>query len=118
MKKIQRELDFASGDSDVFKLDASDEPKQGILDFENRNQDGLENFRAEQEKILEAVRNEWHIPVGRRVRIRLVNIDGEFEGKLKLAERPKVMNKHHSLFLKLDKMDISISEIEQCTVLD
>jgi hypothetical protein len=93
-------------------------PIQGVFDFESGNANGFENWRREREARMEAIRREWRVPVGRRVRIRLRDIDGEFEGTLNLAQQPVAIDRRVPLRLRIDRMDVSIPEIEQCIVLD
>jgi len=95
-----------------------DEPIQCVFDFESGNSDGFENWRRQQEARLEAIRREWHVPVGRRVRIRLRNIDGDFEGKLELVEHPTAINRRAPLHMRVGRVDVFIPDIEQCIVLD
>ncbi len=93
-------------------------PIQGILDFDTGNQDGFENWRREQEARLDAIRREWGLPVGLRVRIRLRNIDGDFEGTLRLSEPPSRIDRRAPLRLKIDNITFSFVEIEKCVVID
>lgn len=95
-----------------------DDPIQGVFDFESGNSNGFENWRKQQEARLSAIRREWCVPVGRKVRIRLRNIDGDFEGKLKLVEHPVTIDKRIPLHLKVDQLDVYLSDIEQCIVLE
>ena len=78
---------------------------------------GFENFHKEQQEFLNKVRKEWCLPIGKTVRIKIFDIDGEFEGKLKLAKFPKEINKHHPLYLKVGDTPIESSDIEQCHLL-
>jgi len=70
-----------------------EDPIQGVFDFESGNPDGLANWRNQREAILRAVREEWSLPVGRRVRVRLRNIDGEFVGTLDLVRDPPAIDR-------------------------
>jgi hypothetical protein len=91
---------------------------QGVFDFESGNADGFENWRRQQQARLDAIGREWSVPVGRRVRIRLRNIDGDFEGKLELVEQPVTIDRRLPLRLRVDRVDVSIPDIERCIVLD
>ena len=91
---------------------------QGVFDFECGNADGLENWRCQQEARLEAIRREWSLPVGRRVRIRVRNIDEDFEGKLELVHQPQTIDRKVPLHLRVASLDVFVPDIEQCTVLD
>ena len=91
-------------------------PIQGVFDFDSGNADGVANWRREREARLAAIRREWGVPVGRRVRLRLQNVDGEFEGRLQLAHQPEAIDRHLPLRLRLGTMDFLASDIEQCVV--
>jgi hypothetical protein len=94
------------------------EPIQGVFDFESGNSDGLANWRREREACLEAVRREWGVPVGRRVRLRLRHMDEEFEGRLQLVRHPLTMDRHRPLHLRLGTVDFFAAEIEWCGVIE
>ena len=74
------------------------EPVQGIFDFESGCANGYENWRKQQEARLAAIRLEWGLPVGRRVRLCLRNVDNEFEGLLELVEPPAAIDRRFPLF--------------------
>jgi hypothetical protein len=93
-------------------------PTQGVLDFDAGGTAGFETWRQQQEARLEAIRREWSVPLGRRVRIRLRNIDGDFEGKLQLAQQPATIDRREPLHMRVGRVDVFIPDIEQCTVLD
>ena len=101
-----------NGDTD------SEDAVQGVFDFETGNTDGYANWRREQEAWLEAIRREWAVPVGRNVRLRLHNIDGEFVGKLELASLPVTIDRRVPLRLRVDRVDVHIPDIESCTVVE
>lgn len=87
---------------------------QGVFDFESGNSNGFQNWRREQERRLEAVRREWGLPVGRRVRLRLRDVDGEFEGKLELVHHPVTCDSRVALHLRIERMDFTSTDVEQC----
>lgn len=91
-----------------------EDPIQGVFDFETGNPDGLANWRNQREALLRAVREEWSLPVGRRVRIRLRNIDGEFVGTLDLVRDPPAIDRRLPLALRVGRVDVAVAEIEQC----
>lgn len=93
-------------------------PIQGVLDFESGNPNGFENWLREQEERLERIRREWSLPVGRNVRVRLCDIDGEFQGKLELVRYPESIDRRNPLQLRIGGVVIPSTEIEQCIVLD
>lgn len=91
---------------------------QGVFDFESGNTDGFENWRRQQEERLEAIRNEWGLPIGRRVRMQLVSIRGELEGRLRLREMPVSIDRRIPLRLRVDEIDVTLSDIEHCTLIE
>ncbi|MCP5521208.1 MAG: hypothetical protein H7A46_06635 [Verrucomicrobiales bacterium] len=91
---------------------------QGIFDFEAGNPDGFANWRREQEAWRAAVREEWKLPVGRRVRVRLVGMDREIEGELVLRTHPRVIDHRQTLDLGIGNHAFSSEEIESLTRLD
>jgi hypothetical protein len=93
-----------------------DGPIQGIFDFDTGHPDGLANWRRQEEERLNAVREVWALPVGRRVRIRLRDIDGEFVGLLKLLRYPTVLNRRLPLQLRVGTVDVAVEDIEVCSV--
>jgi hypothetical protein len=92
---------------------------QGIFDFEAGNPDGLANWRREQETRLAAIRAEWNLPLGRPVRIRLIGLDREIEGELRLRADPQVVDhRRRPLDLIIGTQAFSSEEIESLTRLD
>ncbi|MCF7668657.1 MAG: hypothetical protein K9N48_02655 [Verrucomicrobia bacterium] len=91
---------------------------QGIIDFESGNPNGYENWLRQRDARLEAIRREWALPLERKVRIRLQNIDKDFEGQLKLVEQPETIDRRIPLRLRVNKIDFMSPEIEQCIVLE
>jgi len=89
---------------------------QGTLDFET-GPDGLESWRRERERRLKAIADEWSLPLGRPVRVRLCNVDCEFEGTLFVRKEPVVLDRRLPLHLTVGRVDFLSTEIEQCSVL-
>lgn len=98
-------------------MDGGAETVQGIFDFESGNADGIENWRREREAFLASVREEWGLPVGRRVRVMLTGIDGELEGLLELARHPAGIDRRIPLDLRVAGAMFSSIEIERCRVI-
>ncbi len=94
------------------------EPIQCIFDFDTGNQDGYENWCREQEERARKIRDVWKLPVGRMVRLSLVNVPECFEGRLAIAQQPQVFSRHTPLQLKMGRMIFSHQEIESCTIID
>lgn len=90
---------------------------QGTFDFDSDAPGGYDAWRRDQQARLDAIRREWALPIGRRVRIRLRDIDGEFEGKLELAGHPETIDRRAPLHLRIGRVDMCSSDIEQCVVI-
>lgn len=93
-------------------------PIQGVLDFESGNPDGFGNWQREQEALRAEVRRIWGLPVGRRVRVRLRDMDDSLEGELHLVSRPEKLDRRTPLMLQLRGIEFSSHEIESCCRLD
>ncbi len=91
-------------------------PIQGELDFESGCTDGYKNWLRQQEERLEAIREEWGLPVGLRVRIKLKDLDGEIEGKLELVEQPVSIDRSVPLHLRVLAIDVFLPDIEYCVI--
>ena len=94
------------------------DPVQGLFDFKSGNMNGYQNWRRQQEERLQSIRNEWRLPVRRRVRLRLKNIDGDFEGVLRLVDQPLTIDRRVPLHLRIDNVDVFPDDIEQCVVIE
>jgi hypothetical protein len=95
----------------------NDEIIQGIFDFNTGNQNGYENFLREQEAKEKRIREIWGLPVGRTVSLTLIGVPGRFEGKLKVAEQPKLFQRNEPLHLKIGKTGFFHHEIESCNTI-
>ena len=94
------------------------DPVQGLFDFESGSMNGYQNWRRQQEERLQTIRNEWRLPVHRRVRLRLKNIDGDFEGVLRLVDQPLTIDRRLPLHLRIDNLDVFPEDIELCVAID
>jgi hypothetical protein len=94
------------------------ESTQLDLDFHAPVGDGYASWQWDREQTIKKIAEVWGLPLNRRVRVRLVNIDSEFEGRLGLAELPVSMDRRRPLLLKLAPITFSSTEIECCTVLE
>ena len=93
-------------------------PVQGVLDFGLGDAAGFAKWQRDQEARLEAIRREWGVPVGRRVRVRLKDLDGELKGKLELVSMPATLDRRVPLRLRVDRVEFGIPDIEQLAVLE
>ena len=92
-------------------------PVQGIFDFDTGHANGFANWEREQQHRVQAIKEEWALPIGRRVRLGLKNIDGEFEGKLELAEFPVSIDRRVPLRLRIAGVEGWSPDIERCVVI-
>jgi hypothetical protein len=88
------------------------------LDFHAPVGKGYEAWQWDREQAVKKIAELWMLPLNQRVRIKLVNIDSEFEGELTLAEMPVRLDGRGPLLLRLTPLCFSISEIERCTRLE
>ena len=96
----------------------SEGPIQGVLDFETGNADGFANYQREQEALRAQVRRLWGLPVGRRVRLRLRNMDDCLEGELHLIAPPAKLDGQEPLSLQLRGIEFSSDEVASCCRID
>ena len=96
----------------------ADEGSQGLFDFDSGNANGFDNWRQQREERLRLIRNEWGVPVGRRVCLKLREFDHEFTGILMLAEEPLKLDRHLPLLLKIRNIPLTLADIEHCSLLD
>ena len=66
---------------------------QGIFDFDSGNLNGFENWRQEQDAIIEEIKKEWAVPINQYVRLKLKFSHKEVAGKLLLVEKPIKIDK-------------------------
>jgi len=88
------------------------------LDFQNPMGNGYKNWQWDREEAVKRIAETWGLPLNRRVRLKVVNIDSEFEGKLCLAEMPITIDRRRPLTLRLAPLEFSSCEIEHCTVIE
>lgn len=94
------------------------EPIQCIFDFNTGNLDGYANFQREQQAKNAKITEIWTVPVGRTVRLTLHGVLGSFEGKLMVAEQPKIFNKSEPLYLKIGRSGFYHNEIKICNIIE
>lgn len=94
------------------------ESQQLELDFHGPVENGFASWLWDQQQAVKRVIEEWGLPINRRVRVKLVNVDSEFEGILCLAELPLTIDRRRPLALRLAPLTFSSTEIESCAVLE
>ncbi len=92
------------------------EPEQLDLDFKGPVGDGHANWQWAREQAVRRIASEWGLPLHQRVRLRLTNLDSEFEGVLLLDVLPTRLDRRQPLLLRLDSLRFASPEIEVCTV--
>jgi len=92
-------------------------PEQLGFDFGAPAEDGYKIWQWERKQCEQRIAKAWNLPVGKKVRIKLVNIDGEFQGRLELARLPLSINNKNPLKIKIGTMRFDSTEIEKCTVI-
>ena len=94
------------------------EATQLEMDFHGPVGDGYANWLRDQQEALKRIAAVWELPLGRRVRLRLHNVDSEFVGKLSLAQVPLSLDRRRPLTLRLPPLEFSSTEIEYCAVME
>lgn len=94
-----------------------DNNEQLFLDFAAPVADGYAIWQWQHTEAVKRIAETWGLPINRRVRLKLANIDSEFEGELRLAEIPLTLNRKRPLALKLAPLTFSSLEIERCTMI-
>lgn len=79
---------------------------------------GYAIWEMEKKAVVKYIIKKWGIPINSTVRLRLHNIDCEFEGKLKLSGLPSSFNATKPLTLTLGKMHFQSTDIEFCAVIN
>lgn len=96
----------------------NEEFTQCIFDFVYGNQDGYENFLQELAANRQRIKDIWHLPIGKNVRLTLTDIPGSIEGRLEVAKQPKKLNRSEPLQLKIGRTGFWHYEIESCAVIE
>ena len=93
---------------------APNERDQDQLDFERGDSSGYAQWQHERAEGLDRIRREVGLPINRRVRVRLRDIDGEFRGLLTLVELPLGPRQAHHRRLRVGDFEFTATEIESC----
>ena len=88
------------------------------LDFHVPATDGYAVWQWDQEQAVRRIAEEWQLPIGRGVRVRLCNLDQEFVGRLRLDKRPARLDRKEPLALRVGDMPFLSVEIETCAVVE
>jgi hypothetical protein len=91
--------------------------KQLEIDFGEAVDDstGYDLWRCERNELRRKIAAKWNLPIGRKVRLKLHDIDGDFDGILGIDEYPKdIHSTKKPLKLRLGSMTFYSSEIESC----
>ena len=88
-----------------------------LFDLPSNQGSGYQAWQEEQRETLAAIAATWHLPIGKRVRVSLSNLDGELSGVLRIRTLPTRLNARQPLELSVDGMPILSTEIESCAVI-
>ena len=92
--------------------------EQAEIDFGSPAGDGYAMWQWDQAEAIKKIAKVWALPLNQRFRLKLVNIDSEFEGFLSLAERPITLDRRKPLVLRLKPLKFCSDEIEHCVVIE
>jgi hypothetical protein len=84
------------------------------LDFGRGDPSGYAKWQQERADWLDRIRREIGLPINRRVRVRLRDIDGEFCGLLTLVELPLDLRRARHQLLRVGDFEFTAAEIESC----
>jgi hypothetical protein len=88
------------------------------LDLEHSAPSNIDPLQADWEAEEDRAAAIWTIPLRKRVRFRLQGLKDEFEGLIRLARRPTVLDPHRTLNLRMKNIHFTNHEIEACAVID
>jgi hypothetical protein len=91
-----------------------DERGQDEFDFGCGDPSGYDKWQRERVDQLDRIRRKFGLPINRRVRVRVRDIDGEFCGLLTLVELPLDLHKAHHQRLRVGNFEFTAAEIESC----
>jgi hypothetical protein len=91
-----------------------DERGQVEFDFGRGDPSGHDKWQQERADQLDRIRRKLGLPINRRVRVRLRDIDGEFCGMLTLVELPLDLQKARQQRLRVGDFEFTAAEIESC----
>ncbi len=78
---------------------------------------GYEAWRRERDGVAARAAERWGLPIGRRVRLTLKQLDRDIEGRLLLAEPPPAAGPPRPLLLRAGGIEFRSDEILSCVVL-
>ncbi|MFA7232323.1 MAG: hypothetical protein WC071_13710 [Victivallaceae bacterium] len=84
---------------------------------ENATDDGYKTWQNSQQQIYARIADVWHLPLHRKVRVKLKWRPDELNGVLTLREIPEIMSTKFPLKLRVDFTDFDSSEIEYCKLI-
>lgn len=88
------------------------------LDFEHVTDSNIDPLQADWEAEEDRASAIWTIPLRKRVRFRLKGLKDDFEGLIRLARRPTVLDPRRTLELRMKHLRFTNHEIESCMLLD
>jgi len=85
---------------------------------QNNDGSGYAKFLAEQEDFFRELGDRFGISLNRRVRIKLKNIDREFEGKLVMAQLLPPSSRDEEFRLRVGSIEFYHADIEHAALLE
>ncbi len=82
--------------------------------YEQTDTTGYDTWSKTQRRKYEEVASVWHLPLHRRVRVKLKWRPDELEGVLVLQKFPERLSSRLPLKLRVDGFDFDSTEIESC----
>ena len=81
---------------------------------EKDSSDGYDAWHSEQRKVYARVADTWHLPLHRKVLVKLKWRPDELQGVMVLQEIPQQFSAKIPLKLRVDFCDVDSTEIEYC----
>jgi hypothetical protein len=96
----------------------ANDPEQLELNLDapadNNNPNGYDIWHAANQQRIAQIAETWHLPLYRKVRVKLTGLPDELQGTLILREIPEELNTRTRLLLRVDGVNFCNSQIEYC----
>lgn len=79
---------------------------------------GYAKFQAEQAEFIRELEDRFGIILNRRIRVKLKNMDREFEGKLVMAQLIAPASRDEEFRLRVGSIDFNFTDIERVILLE
>lgn len=102
----------------VKQADAKKRPSAEPTLPQDNDGTGYAKFQAEQAELIHGLEDRFGIALNRRVRIKLKNMDQEFEGKLLMAQLLVPDSRKDELRLRIGSIEFYYTDIEHAVLLE